>query len=156
LERTSKVPFIWRGPGVANGKTTDTTVSLIDMYPTFVDLCSLPPVEGLEGKSIAGTLNNPDSAVDRNVLLPWMDPGTYAIINREYRYIHYAYGGEELYQVQKDPNEWYNLANDLKYTEIKTQLRNAAPTTFSKPCTKLNARRNLVLEGENYHWKANR
>lgn len=35
-ERISNVPFIWRGPKIASGQKTDTTVSLIDMYPTFM------------------------------------------------------------------------------------------------------------------------
>jgi arylsulfatase A-like enzyme len=144
-ERTSNVPFIWRGPGVVKGQKTDTTVSLIDMYPTFVEMCNLQPVEGLEGVSIADTLKNPSSAKDRNVLLPWMDPGSYAIINRDYRYIHYSEGGEELYAVQADPNEWYNLANDPQFADIKATLKNAAPKTFAKPGTKLNTRRNLVI-----------
>ncbi|MCZ6672903.1 MAG: sulfatase [Verrucomicrobia bacterium] len=154
-ERTSSVPFIWSGPNVARGEKVDTTVSLIDMYPTFVDLCNLPEVEGLEGKSIAKTLIDPGSAKDRNVLLPWMEPGAYAIINRDWRYIHYADGGEELYDVQKDPNEWYNLAGNPELSGIKSRLRNAAPKTFAKPGTKLNARRNLILEGESFRWEEN-
>jgi arylsulfatase A-like enzyme len=153
-ERTSNVPFIWKGPKVARGKTVDATVSLIDMYPTFVELCGLPPVDGLEGTSIAETLANPASAKDRNVLLPWMEPGSYAIINRDWRYIHYVEGGEELYDVKKDPNEWYNLALNPEFAAIKSTLKNAAPKTFAEPGTKLNARKNLVLKGESFHWEA--
>ena len=152
-ERTSNVPFIWKGAGIAEGKTTDTTVSLIDMYPTFVDLCQLAPVEGLEGVSIANTLKDPTSAKDRNVFLPGMEPNAYAIINKTYRYIHYADGGEELYQVQSDPNEWYNIADDPQFVSVKATLQNAAPKTFAEPGKKLNARRNLIIEGETYHWK---
>ena len=48
-ERTSNVPFIWAGPGVAEGKKTDVTVSLIDMYPTLGEMCGLPePAQALE------------------------------------------------------------------------------------------------------------
>ena len=79
-ERTSNVPFIWAGPGVAKGRTTDVTVSLIDMYPTFEELCRLPkPHQNLEGTSLAKTLARPDSAKDRNVFLPHMNPGEYAV-----------------------------------------------------------------------------
>ena len=49
-ERTSHVPFIWAGPGVAKGARTDVTVSLLDMYPTLVEMCGLPgPRQNLEG-----------------------------------------------------------------------------------------------------------
>ena len=82
-----------------------------------------------------------------------MDPGSYAIINRDYRYIHYSEGGEELYEVQTDPNEWYNLANNPQFSDTKATLHNAAPKTFAKPGTKLNTRRNLVIDGESFYWK---
>ena len=48
-ERTTNVPFIWSGPGIASGATIDATVSLIDMYPTFIEMCGLPAVKGQEG-----------------------------------------------------------------------------------------------------------
>ncbi len=98
-ERTSNVPFIWSGVGLAKQANVPTTVSLIDMYPTFIDLCGLPAVAGLDGTSIAGTLKDPSTASDRNVLLPYLDPGGYAIINDTWRYIHYSDETEELYQV---------------------------------------------------------
>ena len=40
----------WAGPQVANGADTDVTVSLIDIYPTLVEMCKLPkPRQILEG-----------------------------------------------------------------------------------------------------------
>ncbi len=53
-ERTSNVPFIWAGPGIAKGQKSDVTVSLIDMYPTLVDLCGLPKPRPEAGRRIAG------------------------------------------------------------------------------------------------------
>ena len=152
-ERTSNVPFIWAGPGIASGKTTDVTVSLIDMYPTFVELCSLQkPDHQLEGESIAATLADPDSATDRTVLLPYMAPDEYALINRNWRYIHWT-DGDELYDVQADPNEWTNLAKDPQYAEVIARIKKQAPTTFAPPITKLNAKKNLIFEGETFGWE---
>ena len=152
-ERTSNVPFIWAGPGVAEGKKTDVTVSLIDMYPTLVELCGLPvPDHKLEGESIAATLSDPASAKDRTVYLPYMTRGEYALINRNWRYIHWQ-DGDELYDVQADPNEWVNLADDPNYAEIRGRLKQLAPTEFVPPAPKLNRKKNLVLEGETFHWK---
>lgn len=69
-ERTSNVPFIRAGPNVAKGKKTDVTVSLIYMYPTFIELCGLQsPVQKLDGLSIASTLKNPTTTKDRKVYL---------------------------------------------------------------------------------------
>ena len=59
-ERTSNVPFIWAGPGVAKGVKTEVAVSLIDIYPTLVDMCSLPnPHQQLEGQSLASNAKRP-------------------------------------------------------------------------------------------------
>lgn len=153
-ERTSNVPFIWAGPGIAKGKKTDTTVSLIDMYPTLIDLCGLQePQQNLEGTSIASTLAKPDSAKDRNVFLPHMHPGEYAVINKNWRYIRYGEDGEELYDVQADPNEWTNLASQSRYDDIKQRLQIVAPDTFAQPAAKLNARKDLKIHGETYQWE---
>ena len=153
-ERTSNVPFIWAGPGVAEGAKTDVTASLIDMYPTLIEMCGLPkPHQRLEGESLASTLSNPSAATDRNVFLPYMNPGEYAIINRDWRYIRYGEDGEELYNLREDPNEWNNLASDEKYADLKAQLRKSAPKTFAAPEDKLNLRKDLVVEGETFRWE---
>jgi len=153
-ERTSNVPFIWAGPGVAKGEKSDVTVSLIDMYPTLVDLCRLPkPRQKLEGQSLTKTLADPKSADDRNVFLPHMNPGEYAVINRDWRYIRYGEDGEELYALQADPNEWHNLAAKPEHAARKTELQRFAPATFAEPAQNLNARKDLVIEGETFRWE---
>lgn len=152
-ERTSSVPFIWAGPNVAKGKKSDVTVSLIDMYPTFVEMCNLPiPEQKLEGESLASTLADPDSAKDRHVYLPHMNPGEYAIINRDWRYIHYQADEEELYDVKADPNEWDNLASDTNYDDVKATLRSFAPSQFAKSAPKRNVKRDLEIDGETFRW----
>ncbi|MDG1872483.1 MAG: sulfatase [Mariniblastus sp.] len=151
-ERTSNVPFLWAGPGVARDAKVDATVSLIDMYPTFVDICGLQPDNGLEGKSLAAPLRDPSQATDRNVFLPYLDPGGYAIINQKWRYIHYSDNTEELYDVRADPHEWYNLANDSSKVEIKNQLRRSAPATFA-PVGTSKKQLKLVIEGEGFDWE---
>jgi len=103
-ERTANIPFIWAGPGIARQANVTATVSAIDLYPTLVELCRLSPDAGLEGQSLAATLRQPALAKDRNVLLCEINAGGYAIVNSQWRYIHYADGTEELYDVVKDPN----------------------------------------------------
>ncbi len=153
-ERTSNVPFIWAGPGVAEGATVDATVSLIDMYPTFVERCRLPePRQELEGRPLATVLADPSTAKDRDVYLPHMHPGEYAIINRDWRYIRYGDDGEELYDLRKDPHEWNNLADDPALADRKAALRQRAPDAFAKPAPKRNRKRDLIIEGETFRWR---
>lgn len=153
-ERTSNVPFVWAGPGVAKGVKTDVTTSLIDMYPTFVEMCDLPkPRQPLEGESLASTLSEPRAAKDRTVFLPFIKPGEYAVINRDWRYISYGDDGEELYHVSEDPHEWNNLAADSTYDDIKALLKKQAPANFAPPEPRLNARKDLLIDGETFRWE---
>ena len=153
-ERTSNVPFIWAGPGIKQGAKTDVSASLIDMYPTFVEMCGLSsPSQTLEGISLASTLKNPATASDRNVFLPHMNPGEYAIINRDWRYISYGKDGDELYDVRVDPNEWNNLAADPSNASVIATLKESAPKVFAPPEPSMNARKDLVIQGDAYRWQ---
>ena len=81
-----------------------------------------------------------------------MFPESYAIMNKQWRYIRYKDGTEELYDVQKDPNEWHNLAERAKYADLKKRLASEAPKSFAQPAKK-RKKRDLVLEGESFRWK---
>jgi len=152
-ERTSNVPFLWAGPGIHRGASVDATVSLIDMFPTLMDLCGLPKDAGLEGASLAGVLATPTAAKDRNVLLPGMRPDEYAIMNQQWRYIRYADGTEELYDVAQDPNEWTNLAGRPQWASMKEKLAAAAPASFAEPGAS-SGELQLEVEGESFQWRA--
>jgi arylsulfatase A-like enzyme len=152
-ERTANIPFIWAGPGIARQASVAATVSAIDLYPTLVELGRLSPDAGLEGVSLAATLSRPETARDRNVLLCDDEPGGYAITNSKWRYIHYADGAEELYDVVKDPNEWDNLAGRKELQAVKDELRRSAPKTFAPPGPETKDLR-LVPDGETFHWEA--
>ena len=151
-ERTSNVPLIWAGPGVSQGEQIETTVSLIDLYPTLVEMCGLPALEGLDGTSLANVLREPRSATDRNVLLPYMDPEGYAIINESWRYIHYSDGSEELYDVQRDPHEWDNLAEDRAFRTVINELQASSPKEFAAPGLSRDKLR-LQTSGEQFQWR---
>ncbi|MGB0767377.1 MAG: sulfatase, partial [Phycisphaeraceae bacterium] len=150
-ERTTNVPLLISGPGLAERAKVDASVSLIDLYPTLIDLCRLETLDHLEGVSIAQTLRNPQAAEDRKIYIPWMMPGAYAIVDRDWRYIRYRNGKEELYDLNKDPNEWHNLADQPEYAEIKRRYRAHAPDRFAEPEPAFKELR-LIVEGESFHW----
>ncbi len=151
-ERTSNVPFLWAGPGIAKGKSITASASLIDMFPTLLDFGGLPKDEGAEGVSLKRILNNPNSARDRAVMLPGLKPNEYAIMNEDWRYIRYQDGTEELYDVRKDPNEWTNLADNPEFTDIKKKMQAEAPDTFAEPGID-RGKLNLVIKGKTFHWE---
>lgn len=150
-QRTSNVPFLWAGPGIAKGAKVDATASLIDVFPTLVQLCGVEDTQARDGIPLGPVLKNPESATDREVMLPGMKPEEYAIINRDWRYIRYADGGEELYHTKRDPHEWDNLASQPEFNEVKQKLQQTAPQSFAKPGPEVSALR-LVLDGESFSW----
>ncbi|MCC6511403.1 MAG: sulfatase, partial [Pirellulaceae bacterium] len=126
-ERSTRVPFIVVAPGVTSpASQSSRPVGLVDLFPTLVDLCQLPSVEGLDGTSLMPLLRNPTQ--------PWHRPavttqgrGNHAVRSERYRYIRYADGGEELYDHQADPHEWHNLAKLPDMAAIKEDLAKFLP-----------------------------
>jgi arylsulfatase A-like enzyme len=58
-----RIPFIVRGPTVPKDSVCDAPISLIDLYPTFVDLVGLPPSDNkkLDGCDIRPLMEGKDS-----------------------------------------------------------------------------------------------
>ena len=130
-ERTSNVPFIWAGPKISPGMEIDSTVSLIDLYPTLVDLCGLEhPRQRLEGESRCALRIRAKLRIER--IPAHMNPGEYAIMNKDWRYIHGGEDGEELYRVSDDPNEWENLAERPELEGVKRELQRVAPVECTR------------------------
>ncbi len=59
-------------------------------------------------------------------------PGSYAISGRTHRYIHYADGSEELYDIKADPYEWTNLASLATSEALLAKFRILAPQDFAE------------------------
>ncbi|MEM9400140.1 MAG: sulfatase [Verrucomicrobiota bacterium] len=130
-QRTTNVPFLWAGPGIARGVTTNATASLVDIYPTLAEMCGLKPDAGAEGISLKEVLQQGLQDSGRSIWTIYSKPNSYSVINRDWRYIHHSNETEELYNTSDDPHEWKNLAENPEYASIKEQLINAAPTQFA-------------------------
>jgi arylsulfatase A-like enzyme len=133
-ENTTRVPLIVVSPENTVPKTRcDTPVSLLDLYPTLVEVCDLkPPPQTLEGKSFLNLLKKSGSEQER-VAITTQGKNNHAVRSRQHRYIRYADGSEELYDHKHDPHEWTNLATDNRYAEIKKHLASLIPTTNRDP-----------------------
>ena len=155
-ERTSKVPFIWAGPGITTGATVDTTVSLLDTYPTLLELCGLPANPDNEGQSLAAILDKPETARDRTVI-QCDGPDQFALINQRWRYIRTSGGEEQLYDLSKDPGEHTNLAGRAEYRASLAEFSRQLPAN-PRPAGPRPPQLRLKLDGEQFEWvpKANR
>jgi arylsulfatase A-like enzyme len=98
----------------------------MDLYPTLIELAGLPPRPKLEGLSLLPLLKDPDA--------PWDHPAVtthgrnnHAVRSERWRYIRYADGSEELYDHDRDPREWTNLAGNAEFVQIKAELARELP-----------------------------
>ncbi|MBA3440828.1 MAG: sulfatase, partial [Pyrinomonadaceae bacterium] len=129
-EESLNAPLIIAAPKAKGvGKASQRTVELLDIYPTLVEMCNLPSssLRRLEGRSLLPLLQNPRAA--------WNKPaysmvGTPALGGRSVRTEAWHYvkwtrgeGGEQLYDMQRDPREYRNLAGDPKYAKTIAEMR---------------------------------
>lgn len=126
-EEATRAPLMMVAPGVTEaGQECGRTVSFVDIYPTLADLCGLPITDQLEGKSLRPLLQDPSAAWDRPALTTH-GRKNHGLRTERWRYIRYANGEEELYDHEKDPMEWRNLAGDPEYADVKKRLAQQLP-----------------------------
>ena len=115
-EKANHVPLIIVAPGVTRpGSVCSKPVSLIDIYPTLVELAGLPPAQ-VDGTSLVPLLKEPEQ--DWVPALMTMGKGNHAVRSDHWRYIRYRDGSQELYDHRKDPWEWNNLASNPEHAEV--------------------------------------
>jgi arylsulfatase A-like enzyme len=130
---TTRTPLIISAPEmVAKNKRCDRPVSLIDLYPTLIDLCELPKRDDLDGLSLAPLLANPAKEWTRPAVMTY-GYKNHAVQTDRWRYIQYHDGTNELYDHDNDPNEWMNLAENPEYDTVIRELKASLPTTNAKP-----------------------
>ena len=128
-EESTRVPLTIRAPGLTKPNSkVNHPVSLIDVYPTLLELAGLDnnTVKNSKGKSLDGfslkpfledpNTNNwegPNGALSvvyssyKNENIP--SNHHYSLRTKDWRYIIYDSGKEELYHNAVDPKEWNNL-----------------------------------------------
>ena len=122
-ERSTRVPFFVvptkkRAADFQKGAVCPSAVSLLDMYPTLLELCDVTAPHRLDGESLVDLMITPHKETNRAVVTTFGED-RFAVRDRHFRLV--KYGDEtEFYDHRTDPNEWHNLANAAKYsTEIQ-------------------------------------
>lgn len=136
-QRSTRVPLMILPPsGGATGRfatdaVCDNPVSLIDLYPTLLDLCGLPEEGQLMGQSLRPLLEKPTAKSNRLVVTTF-DKGNHALSGIRWRYIRYKDGSEELYNRKNDPHEWTNLAAESKNAPVRKRFAKALDKILKK------------------------
>lgn len=121
-EEATRVPLIFSGPGIQQGLRVAEPVSLIDVHPTILSAAGIRSAhsaaqsDGLPlPRVIAGAPR------ERPVIMTW-GRGNHSVRTKRWRYIHYANGGQELYDHNADPMEFHNLAASPDYCDLIRML----------------------------------
>ncbi|MEM6468944.1 MAG: sulfatase [Planctomycetota bacterium] len=114
----------------ANGLSCNRFVSLQDLYPTLAEICNLTKPPYVEGRTLSTLLHDPGA--------DWESTAISALYERfitirtdRFRYIRYAEGQEELYDMVEDPHQWENLANRVEHSDNLNRHRALVPAISS-------------------------
>jgi iduronate 2-sulfatase len=131
-ELDAQVPLLVSVPGRL-AATTDAIVEYVDLYPTLSELCGLNNPGGLDGRSFANVLKNPDAgfrpAALTQVCRPWVnnmpiETMGYSIRTPEYRFTQWVDHNtkeilsEEIYDLNKDLYQRNNLIKQSRMADV--------------------------------------
>ena len=128
----TRVPLVFAGPGVRPGQICNQPAELLDIYPTLAAMCGPNDPKGLEGISLIPQLKDAATKRDRPAITTH-NHDNHGIRSEKWRYIRYADGSEELYDMVNDPNEWKNLIGDSKYDKVVAEHKKHLPKANKKP-----------------------
>ena len=132
-EESVKVPFIAYCPDIFSngGKTITKMVQNIDVAPTILTAAGVQPPATMPGKSFIPLLRD-DSIQWRDKIFYeyyWeydfpMTPTVFGVRTDKFKYIRYygLWDTNELYDLEKDPNETTNLINLPQYADTAQKL----------------------------------
>ncbi len=107
------------------GKSSNTIVESVDIYPTLAELCNLTPPRDLSGQSLVPILNRPESNLDNVAIGHWR--GRVSLRTDRFRLNVYSDSStthSELFDHLEDPYETLNVSKD--YPQIVDSLSSYA------------------------------
>ncbi len=114
------VPLVVAGPGLARGRRVTQVVELVDLAPTLLEVCGVPPARRHQGQSLARWLASaaPPREDDEHCGLSF-DWGQTSLRTRRWHLICQAERGNarlehwQLYDLQSDPGETDDVSSSF-------------------------------------------
>jgi uncharacterized sulfatase len=135
-EEITGIPFLVRWPGNVQPNTVcPHLASHIDITPTILDAFNLGVPASLEGQSMLSLFKNPAAPLRDNIFIEW---GRYeidhdgfggfqpirCIVSGHLKLVINLLTTDELYDLEKDPQEMTNLIDSPDYAARRDQLHN--------------------------------
>lgn len=139
-EASMRIPVVMRYPGLVKpeeAKVVKEQVLTLDMAPSILELCGMPALEGISGRSWVKLVREGDADWRKSWLYHYnyekqfpYTPNVRAVRTESWKYMRYPHGDgspdrhmAELYNIEFDREERYNLINDPRYAEVVKRLQ---------------------------------
>jgi N-acetylglucosamine-6-sulfatase len=128
-EPSIRVPFALRYPPLVPEPYDEPhPVANIDIAPTIYELAGIPIPDGVDGRSLIPLLQGDDDWRDGVVVEAWpktIAKGRVYIAFHTSRYVYVEYKNDraEFYDLQEDPYQLENRAEDPRYADVVARLK---------------------------------
>ena len=126
-ENAAHVPLVMAGPGIPAGKVVDTPVAHVDLVATLLAWAGSETKDNLRGHSLVPLMDDEpeahpgwafsESHSEGNVT------GSFMIRKGEWKYIHFTWYEDLLFNLSEDPGEFVNRVGDPSAQDILAELR---------------------------------
>ena len=121
-DESTRIPLIISVPG-KKAAVSRSLAQQIDLYPTLAQLAKLPVPKHCQGKSLAGVLDDPTLRVHESVYC--LRKNDHLLRTDRWALLSYQDGSAELYDMNKDPKQYTNLAKDSTHAKTLRELKAA-------------------------------
>ncbi len=113
------IPLLFRGPGVPRGAKVDGLCEIVDVMPTLLDLAGLTPPKGNQGLSLTAAMTG-----GRTKEFAYQESRDNRIVrDAKAKYCFWRNGEEILFDLEKDPDEFRNIAAEPAVRALKDEMR---------------------------------
>lgn len=139
-EASIRIPLLVRYPGLTPAdrpRVITQQVLTIDMAPSILELCGAPALKAIQGRSWVKLVRKGDDAWRKSWFYYYnyerqfpYTPNVRGVRTDSWKYMHYPHGDgkpdrhmAELYNIEFDPEERHNLAENPKYAPVIVGLK---------------------------------
>ena len=128
-EGSAHIPFFLSGPGITPGRVVDAPVGLQDVLPTCCAIAGLTVPDHVTGRSVLGPARGEPTPDWRDWLhgehapVAGVHPGLHYLTDGAHKYIWFADGQEQLFDLRSDPRELNDLSTSAAHGEALSVWR---------------------------------
>jgi choline-sulfatase len=127
-ENASHVPLVIAGPGIEAGRTIDTPVAHVDIAATFFEYAGLDQPKTMRGHSLLPMLRGEGDGdhpgwTYTEAHSEGLSTGGFLIRKGPWKYVHFTYHDDLLFNLDEDPGEFSNRIGDTDVQDVVDELR---------------------------------